>query len=247
MALPISQSSLALDCSTDTLSLALNTPKIRLERDFPGGAQASSRILHEIERLLADGQTAWSELDVLVCGHGPGAFTGVRVSIAVVQGLATAHALPVYAASGLLAIAEQARLAHYTEAENLRLTAMLDARMGQVYAANCLWNGQRWHCDGERLLDYAEVAQIAAPITAPIIAGNIRQALAAAGLDTPAVLHDSQPSAAALLRLMQQDVHGNAGGQWADPSQLLPVYVRNKVAQTTAERELLKSQGRSGA
>lgn len=225
---------LALDCSTDVLSLALQTPKKTHVRELTAGAQSSQVVLHEIEHLLNEAQTPWSALELLVCGRGPGAFTGVRVAIAVMQGLAFARALPVYAVSGLLAVAEEARMALAADATNWQVRAMLDARMGQVYAANCVWHEGHWRCSAEELLDYGAVARVLDG-SEPTMAGNVRSALDTANLPVPAALQDAQPSAAALLRVALQEIAAGASALH-DPSELSPVYVRNKVAQTTAER-----------
>ncbi len=228
------QTILALDCSTDVLSLALLTPEKMHMRELAASAQSSQVVLHEIEHLLKDTQTPKSALELLVCGRGPGAFTGVRVAIAVMQGLAFAQALPVFAVSGLLAIAEEARMALAADAENWQVSAMLDARMGQVYTANCVWHEGRWRSNSEELLDYGAVAQVLDGL-APIMAGNVRSALGMANLPVPAALQDAQPSAAALLRVALQEIAAGVS-VLHDPNALSPVYVRNKVAQTTAER-----------
>ena len=70
---------------------------------------------------------------------------------------------------------------------------------------------------------------------APIMAGNVRSALGMANLPVPAALQDVQPSAAALLRVALQEIAAGVS-VLHDPNALSPVYVRNKVAKTTAER-----------
>ena len=106
--------------------------------------------------------------------------------------------------------------------------------MGQVYTANCVWHEGRWCSNSEELLDYGAVAQVLDGL-APIMAGNVRSALGMANLPVPAALQDAQPSAAALLRVALQEIAAGVS-VLHDPNALSPVYVRNKVAQTTAER-----------
>ena len=229
---------LALDCSTEVLSLALYSPSGVMACNAVGGGQTSQSILREIDRLLSQAGVTWADIELLVCGRGPGAFTGVRVAVAVVQGLALARDLPIYAVSGLLALAEQARLECWPNASGLDLTALLDARMGQVYVAACTWDGCRWHSGAEALLNYADAARL----PAQVLAGNVRQAWAGLDFASPAALHDAQPSAQALLAVALQDLAAGAEAL-KDPAALAPVYVRNQVAQTTAERAAAKAQG----
>ncbi len=242
---------LALDCSTELLSLALQTSDSTVHvRQLQGGAQSSQAVLAELDALLREAKTPWSAVDLLVCGRGPGAFTGVRVTIAVAQGLALVRSLPVFAVSGLLAIAEQARVQRLQantpsdqDADvqaSWQVLALLDARMGQVYAAECDWQAGRWQHGPERLLDYTALASCTGTEASKAMVGNVRSALLAADVALPATLQDANPCAAALLRVALQEIE--AGAQpLTDPAALGPVYVRDKVAQTTAERSLQKS------
>jgi len=86
---------LALDTSTERLSIALGEPGVPgslWTHEGPGGAQASATLLPAIMDLL--GQAGWrlDQLDAIAFGCGPGSFTGLRTACAVVQGLAVARA-----------------------------------------------------------------------------------------------------------------------------------------------------------
>ena len=234
---------LAMECSTDTLSIALQAGDKYWAEDHQGGAQASAKVLGLLEELLAQAKLGWPDVDLFAFGRGPGAFTGVRVACAVAQGLSVAQALPLLPLSGLLAIAEDARqiqIATQGIAANaaLQVLAVQDARMAQAYTAECVFDGQSWSLGAERLLAYADVQTCPANFTA---AGNVRAALHAAGMDLPSEFVDVMPRAAALLRVAQQYL---AQGEQPinDAALALPTYVRDKVAQTTAER-LLAKQG----
>ena len=235
---------LAIECSTDTLSIALQAGDQRWSEEHVGGAQASAKVLGLLEKLLAQAKLAWADVNVFTFGRGPGAFTGVRVACAVAQGLSVAQALPLMPLSGLLAIAEEARqkqIATQGLAANaaLQVLAVQDARMAQAYTAECVFDGQSWSLGAERLLAYADVQTCPANF---IAAGNVRAALHAAGLeDLSADFIDAMPRAASLLRVAQQYL---AQGKQPinDAALALPTYVRDKVAQTTAER-LLAKQG----
>ena len=226
------QTVLALDSSTDLLSLALRTPQGIFRRDLSLGAQSSAQVLQHLDALLQESQTPWDTVDLLVCGRGPGAFTGVRVAVAVSQGLAFSRQIPVLPLSGLLAMAENVRLAQAQPELPCAFLALQDARMGQAYAAHCQWDGQRWQAEPEYLLNYSEIADLPESVQ-PV--GNVRVALHEAGLLVPQALLDARPTALALLQVAAQELQ--AGAEILhDAAALMPVYVRNKVAQTTAER-----------
>jgi tRNA threonylcarbamoyladenosine biosynthesis protein TsaB len=226
------QTVLAMDSSTEFLSLALRTPAGLWQRDLPLGAQASEQILQQLDALLHESQTPWPALQLLVCGRGPGAFTGVRVAVAVCQGLAFSRGIPILPLSGLLALAENARLTKNRPELPSTFLALQDARMGQVYAAQCQWDGQRWLAEPEYLLNYAEIAHLPESVQP---AGNVRLALYEAGLAVPQAWLDARPSALGLLQVAAQELRAGAE-VLHDAAALMPVYVRNKVAQTTAER-----------
>ena len=234
---------LAIECSTETLSIALQAGDKHWAEDHQGGAQASAKVRGLLEKLLAQAKLSWADVDLFAFGRGPGAFTGVRVACAVAQGLSVAQALPLMSFSGLLAIAEEARQKQISTkgiSSNaaLQVLAVQDARMAQAYAAECVFDGQSWSLGAERLLAYADVQTC--PVNF-IAAGNVRAALHAAGLDLPADFADAMPRAASLLRVAQQYL-AQGGRPINDAALALPTYVRDKVAQTTAER-LLAKQG----
>lgn len=230
---------LALDTSTDTVSLALCRQGVQgalWQYSGAGGAQASARIIPALQDLLALGQMAWRDLDALVFGRGPGAFTGLRTACAVVQGLALGADLPVLPVDTLLAVAETARL----EQGAHRVLAVLDARMGEVYAAALRWADGHWM----QVLDTALLAPEALPAWAAgagivgaaaadwTLAGN---AWASYGPQWSAgwAPYTALPSARALLHLAPALLQA---GQAVPADQAWPFYVRDKVAQTTAER-----------
>src|SRR5689334_15985225 len=99
---------LALDTSTNWLSLALfdgTDASYVLER---AGSAASTRILPAIGELLAREDTSLAALDGIAFGAGPGSFTGVRIACGIAQGLAFGANLPVYGVPTLGAIAHSA-------------------------------------------------------------------------------------------------------------------------------------------
>lgn len=118
---------LAIDTATERCSVAISRNGTIAERssDMPRGH--ADLVLPMIESLLAQEQLSLSEIDGIAYGRGPGAFTGVRIAIGVVQGLAFGAQKLTAGISNLAAVAQQA--AHAGE----RILVCMDARMGEVY------------------------------------------------------------------------------------------------------------------
>lgn len=223
---------LVLDTSTEMLYLAAAHAEHARYRAWPGGAQASAYLLPAVRELLAEAGLALHDIDALAYGRGPGAFTGVRAACAVAQGLAFGAGLPVLALDTLMAVAEDAR----TQGAGNACWVAVDARMGEAYAAHYRHDGERWQTlEAPALYDPAALARrIAGEPGGPAVAGSslIAHAPAWAGLAAPQ-WPATVPSAPALLALARA---AYASGERLDPAEALPLYVRDKVAQTTAER-----------
>jgi tRNA threonylcarbamoyladenosine biosynthesis protein TsaB len=230
---------LALDAATETLHLAVWRDGRLLARALAGGAQASMNLLPAIAALVAEAGTTMAGVDVIGHGRGPGAFTGLRTACSIAQGLAVGLDRPLVALDTLALVAESA----HRQAGFERVWTVLDARMGEAYAA-C------WQRHGEadwRLATDAHGAVVAEPMllrpealrervqahpAALAGPGWTVHAAAAEGLGLPicvTALPDGEALAALTLR-------AHRAGQWIDPALALPLYVRDKVAQTTAER-----------
>ncbi len=119
---------LALDTATEACSVALLKGDELIGRSAEGGLSHAQEILGMVEAVLAEAQLSLSMLDGIAASIGPGAFTGVRISVAVAQGLAFGAGLPVVPVTTLEALALQ--LLRRGAAHAL---ACLDARMGEVY------------------------------------------------------------------------------------------------------------------
>ena len=163
---------------------------------------------------------------------GPGSFTGLRTACSVAQGLGFGAGVPLLPVDTLHAVAEEAR--HRFGAT--RVVALLDARMDELYAAH---------------YDFGRPAQAAEPDTEPrllspeqvqvppgwVLAGNVFSAYGDR-LPAAAARHEALPAAEAMLRLAPELL---AAGGAVPPAQAWPLYVRDKVAQTTQERAALKA------
>ena len=222
---------LAFDTSTDTLSIAVRRGDAVLQHTGPGGAQASATLIPAVRGLLAQAGLSFDALDALVFGRGPGSFTGLRTACAVAQGLAFGarggQGIPVLPVDTLLAVAEEARHQHGCT----QVVAVLDARMDEVYHARCEWQAPegRWRTDADFGLGAPESVQVS-PGWA--VAGNARAPYGERLAPTAAHVA-ALPTAAALLRLAPALL---AAGGGMPASDALPRYIRDKVAQTTAER-----------
>lgn len=200
------------------------------------GAVSSTRLLPAVRELLDEAGLDLSDCSAIAFGAGPGSFTGLRTATGVAQGLAFGLNVPVAPVSTLLACAEAARLRDPLLPP--RVLATLDARMDEVY-----WADYELHADAAGA-DWRIVhpASLDAPAALPLpdapfaLAGNAAEAFgdrlpalaAAAHVDTNALPH-ALPVALLALRALR-------AGRAVAPELAAPDYVRNKVAQTTAER-----------
>jgi tRNA threonylcarbamoyladenosine biosynthesis protein TsaB len=228
---------LAFDTSTEVLSVALTDGDRMWQHTGPGAAQASSALIPSILDLLAQAGLTLAELDALVFGRGPGSFTGLRTACSVAQGLALGATLPVLPLDTLLAVAEEARFQSRPGADALQLTALLDARMDEMYVQRFAWAAGAWTaldtCTLHRPEDFV-------PGTEDLLTGNVFKVYAGRLPVWPAAqCVEALPTASAMLRLAPALL---AAGHGVDAAQALPLYVRDKVALTTEERARAKAQ-----
>ena len=229
---------LAFDTSTDQTTIAVQRGDALWQWQGGGGPQASGTLIPKILEGLSALSLTPQALTAIVFGQGPGAFTGLRTACAVAQGLAFGakggQGVPVLPVDTLLAVAEAARQSLGTAPAALRVLALLDARMGEVYAAGYAWSP----ADGWQALADAAVLPpeaVAVPPPSTLLAGNAAavyaERLPAAVLALPRA--EVLPTADALLNLAPALL---AAGRAVPAEQALPLYIRDKVAQTTAER-----------
>jgi tRNA threonylcarbamoyladenosine biosynthesis protein TsaB len=224
---------LAFDTSTEILSVAVEREQNSHEplwHSGPGGPKASATLIPLIQDLLARARLQLADLDAIVFGCGPGSFTGLRTACSVAQGLAFGAGVPVLPVDTLMAVAEEAR-----EREGARqVIAVLDARMNEVYWAAYVHDDGHWRRQGG--VNLGDPETVAVP-PGWVLAGN---AFAAYGERLPraAARFEVAPTATALLRLAPALM---AAGQAVSAAHALPLYIRNKVAQTAEERAALRA------
>lgn len=236
---------LSLDTATDVAYLGLHHQGRDHVAAEAGGAQTSTTLLPALQALMAEAGVPWSALGAVAYGRGPGAFTGLRTACALAQGLALGRGVPMLGLDTLALVAQAAAAAGAVG----RIAVLQDARMGQIYAG--LYGrdaaGQMVCEQAPALYDPAPLREELARWAPQAVAGHglaahaeaLEPALAAlemaGGLSRwPA----ARPDGAAQLAIARQ---AWARGERLDPAQALPVYVRDKVAQTTAEREAQKA------
>lgn len=235
---------LAFETSTEACSVAVWDDGALLERFEIAPRRHAELALPWAEALLAEAGLRKSQLDAIAVGRGPGAFTGVRLAIALAQGIALALDRPVLPVSTLATIAMQA----VAEANAPgRALAAIDARMGEVYAAAFLRTA-----DGVQALGIEHVAAPAAVALPDEVAGwqglgtgfaagdaALLQALPGRWARVDATV---LPRAADVARLAALAF---ARGEAIAAEQLAPAYLRDNVALTLVEqRELREARAR---
>jgi tRNA threonylcarbamoyladenosine biosynthesis protein TsaB len=230
---------LAFDTSTDTMAVAAGHGERVAAIDAPGGALASAKLITTAITQLAAVGLSLRELDVVAFGRGPGAFTGLRTACAVAQGIALGAGIPLLPIDSLLIVADDAWHQCRDMPAQADVHVMVDARMGEVYAAVYRRRDGHWHVlQAPRLCDPQVLAAEALPQGA-IVAGSalaaldgLQQALRARSTGLMWLPHLASRAAA-----MQRLLHGAwAAGDAVDAADALPIYLRDKVALTTDER-----------
>jgi tRNA threonylcarbamoyladenosine biosynthesis protein TsaB len=220
---------LALDTSSEWCSAALWVDGRVLSREQLAGQRHSELILPMIDALLRESGLALKALDGVAFGAGPGSFTGLRIASGVAQGLAFGAGVPVLPVGTLEALAEASGAP--------RAIAALDARMDEIYHAAYVRVGEDWR--------EVHPPSLCRPAEAPLAEGGgwtgcgnafavqaeILRARYAGAMAT--VCPELVPHARAIAGI---GVRSLAAGRGLDPELAAPLYVRDKVALSVAER-----------
>jgi len=226
---------LAFETATEACSVALWIDGEVRERFEVAPRRHAELALPWADALLAEAGFARSQLDAIAVGRGPGAFTGVRLAVAITQGIALGLDRPVVPVSTLAALALPARGA--------RIAAAIDARMGEVYLGLFARDG-----DGLRALQPEAVLK---PDSAQLPQGDIAWHGVGTGFAAGdgalrrrlhAQLHEvdaaALPHAADVARLAAL---AWARGEAIAPERLEPAYLRDHVALTLAEQQAARA------
>lgn len=250
---------LAFETSTEACSVALWLDGDVRERFELAPRRHAELSLPWAEQLLAEAGVKRRELDAVALGRGPGAFTGVRLAIALAQGVALALDVPVVPVSTLAVLALRAQPLAAGPGPQ-RVLAAIDARMGEIYtAAYALRDGEPFALDAEAVLapDAARLPEAGAPgrdasadamdsgpdggwlgVGTGFAAadGALRQRL---GSRFSAIDAEALPHAADLARLAAA---AYARDESIAPERIEPAYLRNNVALTIAEQVALRGR-----
>ena len=225
---------LALDTSSIACSAALQLDDDVTERYEVQPREHTRLLVPMIRSLLEDSQLAFDELDAIILGNGPGSFIGMRIAASVAQGLAHGSGLNIIPVSSLAAVAAQV----FAESCATEVLVAQDAHMNEVY----LGGFRR----GERDLPedlFAERLQAQKAILELNQKSDGSRVAAGAGWHRyPELLEINKarldlvvdlqhPHAQFLLPLGARDF---MAGEWTNPAQLVPAYLRDKVAEKPA-------------
>jgi tRNA threonylcarbamoyladenosine biosynthesis protein TsaB len=225
---------LAIDTSTDTCSVAASRGDAFFSRSEPALQRQAEKVLGMVEGVLEEARLELGQIEGIAYGEGPGSFTGLRIAAGVTQGLALARGVGVVGVGSLLSLVEQAA----EESASEKFIACIDAHMGEVYHAAYRRAGSGW----------TEVSPpgLYKPDAVPVVSGSgwtgcgdgfaaHRDRLASRLGDCVSMVRsDAAPSARAVLKLA---IPRFAAGEAKDAASAVPVYLRDKVARKTGERE----------
>ncbi|WP_278494101.1 tRNA (adenosine(37)-N6)-threonylcarbamoyltransferase complex dimerization subunit type 1 TsaB [Acinetobacter gyllenbergii] len=225
---------LALETANEQCSVSLidDTQELYFQLDERTKAQTQT-ILPLTEQALLQTNTQLADLSAIAFSRGPGSFSGVRINAAVAQALAWSQDLPVIPVSSLQALAQAA----YRLNGLKQVTAVLDARMQEVYIANFSLDEQgiMQAIDDEKLLSY-EQATAYSQFTA---IGSGSELIKPTAIDSEAA--SSQHTSNVNIKATAQDIASiarvyAAQQKWVDAEHALPVYLRDDAWKKIPEQ-----------
>ena len=216
---------LAIDTATEACSAALHINGVVTTKYEIAPRKHAELILTMIDDLLSASSIRLNQLDSLAFGRGPGAFTGVRIATAVIQGLAMSADCPVVPVSTLAALAQGAI------SGSRQIACAIDARMGEVYWA-------LYQANDKDIMQLVGEESVCLPdfINVPGSAGwfgvgsawdvyeqTLQDRMGASLLGSRT---GDLPSAEAICSLA---VDAYQRGEFVDAADALPIYLRDKV------------------
>ncbi|OTG85984.1 tRNA (adenosine(37)-N6)-threonylcarbamoyltransferase complex dimerization subunit type 1 TsaB [Acinetobacter sp. ANC 4558] len=215
---------LALETANEQCSISLvdETQELFFQLDTRAKAQTQT-ILPMIEQAFIQTQTSTEELTAIAFSRGPGSFSGVRINAAVTQALAWSHDIPVIPVSTLQALAQAA----YRNTGLTEVTAVLDARMNEVYLASFKLDEQKimQAVDEEQLLNY-EDAKLAVKY---VLVGSGSTFVNDEQIDYKSMMATAQDIAYIARELAKKK-------QWLSAELALPVYLRDNAWKKISEQ-----------
>ena len=225
---------LAFETATEACSVALYLDGEVRERFELAPRRHAELALPWADALLAEAGIARAQLDAIAVGRGPGAFTGVRLAIALAQGIALALDRPIVPVSTLRVLAMQG--------QGERILAAIDARMGEIYAATFRRDGDEVLACSDEVVIAPALYELPQPGDAWVGVGSGFAAESAAlqarlgerftRIDAGALPHAADTARLAALAL--------ARGEAMAPERVEPAYLRNNVALTLREQQAMR-------
>lgn len=236
---------LAIETSTEACSVALWVAGEVRERHEIAPRRHTDLVLPWCDELLADAGISRRQLDAIAVGRGPGAFTGVRLGVAIAQGIALALDRPAVPVSTLAALAMRAVALGAGEGDSV--LAAIDARMSEVYTARYVLVSEHGALRPTPISDEQVLAPDAVLLpddgrawfgvgTGFAALGGVLQARLPAGwraVDAEALPHAADVICLAHAALLR--------GESVAPEKLEPAYLRNQVALTLVEQQALRA------
>ena len=228
---------LALETSTERLSIAILRDGVSFARDVDAGQRHSELALPLLNELLGESKLALHELDAIAFGQGPGSFTGVRIACGLAQGLAFGIG------KSLVPVPTQLALAAQTGADAVAVA--IDARMGEIYFA-----AYRREIASATGWQVVVAPMLVKPEALPALDGQ-GWCATGSGFDVPAlsaqltaryggqlakVMNGVLPRAIDVAELAAWQLKTAGMGSAIAPEHAAPLYLRNKVAMTIDER-----------
>lgn len=208
---------LAIDTCTEVCSVSLLANGIKINRFVEGVAKSSGLILPLCDEVFVEANISVADLDAIIYTKGPGAFTGVRMCIGIVQGMSLAHDIPTMGFSTLEVVGFGATKKYKSN----NIAVALDARMGEVY-----WGVyQDYKLSNESLKNPSEVDVLSQDFIGIGTGWGAYEDELSAKTSIKHCVADFYPKAENLIDLYldQKGIHDN--------ELPLPTYLRNNVAQ----------------
>jgi tRNA threonylcarbamoyladenosine biosynthesis protein TsaB len=250
----LSPTLLAIETSSEMGSVCVVTRSEFFLETSPTNVKLSGWVIAAIDRVLLRAGVQRSNLDAVAFGAGPGAFTGVRTACATAQAISYALGLPLVSVNSLQALAA---LVNNDSPQGTQITVLIDARMNQLYSADYFRsNTGITICTSEAAL--VTVNEYAPKHLDAIFVGSgvslwQKNAGTAYGVSTTVAsaekfnMYDlesrwAEGVARVACNLLLDDLSQQlVGSRDTNPLNAEPIYVRNDVAQTEAERALKRA------
>jgi tRNA threonylcarbamoyladenosine biosynthesis protein TsaB len=228
---------LGVDTSTDALSVAVcDDTRTCSSLTFDAGRTHAELLIESIDRVVHDAGITLRDLGLLAVAHGPGSFTGVRIGVSTLKGLALGAGLPLVGVSTLRAMA---RLAPPDAAY---ACVLVDARISEVYGAVYRRASDEWIETMPEHVGPIEALVAELPAHAVILgdgAWRYEARLRAAAPNARVLSEEAgRPSG---ITVAQQGLAAHRAGEAGDPARVQPVYLRQSQPEEIRRRAAAKA------